>query len=53
MDHSARELVCYMAVGALFYFGFLNIRVGATMVCAGLVMHYFNLWGFNNNSLAA
>ncbi|OLB70292.1 MAG: hypothetical protein AUI16_25965 [Alphaproteobacteria bacterium 13_2_20CM_2_64_7] len=42
-----QELVCYIAVGALFYFGFLNIRVAATMVCAGLVMHYFNLWGFN------
>jgi peptidoglycan/LPS O-acetylase OafA/YrhL len=42
-----QELVCYIAVGVLFYFRILNIRTAAMLVLVGLVMRYFNIWGFN------
>ena len=42
-----QELLCYIAVGAFFYFGLLNVRMATLMVFVGLGMHYCNFWGFN------
>jgi peptidoglycan/LPS O-acetylase OafA/YrhL len=45
-----QEAICYIAVGAFFYLGLLNIRVAILLVCSGLILHYCKYWGFNKFS---